>query len=114
MANISECVVSGFSYLTVLLENLNNKALRDLLVSNKKTIKSLTEIAHNLLLGNFSLSLAEKHSLKKYKKELVLLAKKQNSREKKLLLLSKNRSFLSTVLNIALPKLAKTLWHNQQ
>ena len=110
-AKISELVVSSLPYLIVL--HNNNKILSNSILLNKTVIKSLTEIVYNLLRNNFNLSKSQKSKLKKYKKYLYLIAKKNQLREKKKVFGNQvGRGSLSIILSVTLPAIITTLRQN--
>ena len=112
-ANISELVVSSLPYLVVLHKCCNNKIVSNSILQNKTVAQSLSEIVYNLLHNNFNLSIVQKAKLKKYKKLLYLLAKKNQLREKRKVLGNQpGRGCLSIILSVTLPAIIKTLRQN--
>ena len=104
--SLSKTVQSTLPYLIVLYESINNTTLKAELLSNKKVIYSLTEIAYNLLLKNIPLTEAERKKFLRIESELVLLAKTGNLSEKlSLLKTNKGSGVISVILSTALPKL---------
>ena len=111
-AEISDLVITSLPYLIVLFES-KNKVLTHSLLDNKKVINSLSEIIYNLLLSNFNLSDQEKRRLKRHKKYLYILGKKQHLKQKRGILKSQQGGgVIFSVLSTTLAPILLTLKQN--
>ena len=80
---VSEFVKKSFPTLIVLQENCGNKILRDNLLKKKEVICVISEIVHNILHQVVPVTNRQKAQLKKYKRDLFLIANKGKKQEEK-------------------------------
>ena len=106
----SETVRKAFPYIVVLHESNRDQKLRKNLLHSKKVLNCLSELIYNILAQNVVLTEGDKKKLKKYKSELIKLARKGGNNQKYTILTGqKGRGIVSTVLSIGLPILASLL-----
>ena len=104
--NISKNLRFGYPSLLLLHKTKVDKGLRKVLFQDKRILKVLEEISHNLCLGHIRLSKAEKDKLKRYKKQLQLLSDKGKTDQKYKVLTSKvGGAALTSLLPIVLTAL---------
>ena len=77
--------------------------------ANSNEIKSISEIAKNLLAGNIPITVRQKNRLRPFKKNIKFLALKKNSISKKRRMLQKGGSFFIPLLTSLASGLLSTL-----
>jgi len=112
MARPSKFLEKSYPYLVVLLAKRGDKELHKHLLRSEEILKSLCELALNLVLENVQLTAAEKHKLRKYKKEILQLIRTRDLKGKYNLLTrdQQGAGLVSTLLSIGLPALASLLF----
>lgn len=101
---------SVYPYMIVLVETLNDLELRKKLLNKPTVLTCISEITYNILKKNIKLKESEKNKLRKYKKDLYILANKQGDNKKqKILSGQRGTGLLSLLLSIGIPALISVL-----
>lgn len=113
MVKVGACMKNALPYLIVLYETIKDVNLRKkLLLKNKFILPALRELCVNLLKENIILHPVSKKKLRKFRKELPILAKRGSNNSKTKILLNqkgKSAALLSTLLSIGIPLITKLI-----
>ena len=107
----SQCVAQAYPYLKILAENKNDKPLCKHLLRKKFVLQAIKEVTYNCLKQNFPIDSKQKKKLKRFQKELLVLAEKKCSKKQETVLTGqRGGQLLTTLLAVGLPILANLLF----
>mgnify|MGYP000846198086 FL=1 len=108
--HIPSSIRRHFESLCILHKVKKGKVLRDILKSEKKSLRAtLIKIAKNLLIGNIPITRYQKDKLKKFSKTLRSIYKATDFNKQSLLLLSNDCGLVFLIIKIIVPVLLKIL-----